>query len=141
MKKISLKILLIYTLLFFTFSCKKNKQTDKPLYNVLTNHTWKVDKGKYDVFYKFNIDSILYIMADSTDEEKILIKEKWWTENTEAIYITTFDSADIIIPDTAVYDILLYNDYKIKTLFYRCYYCYKQHDKLDNKEIIFTSCN
>ena len=127
----AITVILLLVTIFFQ-NCEKNKQTDKPLYDVLIRHNWKLDKIS---FYKFNKDSVLdyYFTCDES-----LYPDfhgfRWWIKGTNEIYFEV-DNGDHNI-DTGKYVVDFYNDIQLKT-----YYYSKISDTEPDKEQIFKACN
>ena len=126
---------LIASLIVFSASCKKNKQTDKPLYDVLISHRWKYDNYNIKYTCKFRTDSIMEFYDDCKDETPYM-EYKWWNKDNSSFF--TFMIDNIGLADSSLiseYEVLLYNDYQIKTLFYESY-LYS-----DPVEITLKACN
>ncbi len=102
-------------------SCQKYKQTDKPLYNVITDHVWQVKGDNY--YYHFLPDSIWHYNLDIDNDTSsyIPVGRKWWldeTENAFYIKITNISLEGELIEDQyniTKYIISKYNDYRIYT--------------------------
>ncbi len=114
-KQISIILLVALLLIFFT-TCKKYRQTDKPLYDVLTDHVWKMENDA-PYCYHFLPDSICYYNSsvnNDTASEFYEMKMRWWVnEGKKSFNIKWYnmDAEDQIY----TYRVVGYNDRKILT--------------------------
>ncbi len=138
MEHIKQTIISLLTAFFIIFSasCKKYKQTDKPLYDVLISHTWQPEGD--DIYYHFNPDSSFCYNLDINNDtsynfDNADVYTKWWIEyedevpclhikNIEAYHFEEGGITDTVEINDSIYKyykIDKYNDYRIvaKSLF------------------------
>ncbi len=173
MKHIKQTIIALLTafLIIFSASCKKYKQTDKPLYDVLISHTWQPE-GDY-IYYRFSPDSSFCIIDDIENNDSCCIyrsnnstdiftimETKWWIEyknETPFLYIRRIkaynyqdgeitDSVDFTDEIYELYKVDKYNDYRIVTRYLLAYpESYDPQlipDEQDSsKKVIFNAAN